>query len=130
MQAALIALTFLLGGLIGRVHEATTTHVRCAEHGELVHVGTVASKGLGALTRATSDAVARDVSDTKPHDVGHEHEHCLLASVLLGTMAVRCAPAIPLLASVDDPIVVSPPPFVRYSELYRTAPKTSPPTIA
>src|SRR4051812_25368150 len=51
----LTALAFVVSGLIGLHHEATTSHATC-EHGELVH-GTVASSGLAAA--ANPDTVVR-----------------------------------------------------------------------
>src|SRR6185295_10557887 len=86
VHAALTALAFVLSSLFGLIHEGTTTHVRCAEHGELIDGGptvatpssTVANharlvhaeRGRGAAVREL-DAIAL-----------HGHEHCTLASAM------------------------------------------------
>lgn len=121
MQAALTALAFALASLLGILHEATTIHVRCAEHGELIH------RDATVVTTASvdHDAVVRDLrAETKP-----SHEHCSLTSSTRESRLVPRAPAI-----VSAPVIVSgltiAGPLVeglRGGGLYRTAPKTSPP---
>jgi hypothetical protein len=124
-SAALAALLFVLTGMLGVVHEATTSHVRCAAHGELVDSGAptaavvVPARGTIASTIASAPLLAR----------GHGDEHCLLASAV---RASRIAPRPPTLiaaiASVDARAI--PPPeraAPRAAGLYRIAPKTSPP---
>jgi hypothetical protein len=124
-SAALAALLFVLTGMLGVVHEATTSHVRCATHGELVDSGApaaavvVPARGTIASTITSAPLLAR----------GHGDEHCLLASAV---RASRIAPRPPTLiaaiASVDARAI--PPPeraAPRAAGLYRIAPKTSPP---
>lgn len=119
--AALLGVVFVLSSLIGLVHEATTSHVRCAEHGELIHgaPGTAAT----ATTHATIE---------RGHGLPGEsrgHEHCQLT---YGAHDSRCAPRPPVIATAPaiafEP--AAPPQHVvhaRGTTLYRTAPKTSPP---
>lgn len=120
-SAALAALVFVLTSLFGMVHDATTSHVRCAAHGELVDSeGLVAGVvGPACSTIAGAPALAR----------GHGDEHCLLASAV---RASRIAPRPPTLiaaiAIIDSPS--TPPPGLAAAPaagLYRIAPKTSPP---
>ena len=117
--AALIGFVFVLANLAGFVHEATTIHVRCAEHGELVHGET------GAAIAASHAAVAPDTGATESRG----HEHCGLASVMRQS---RCAPKPPalvlapvtILAAATAPDTVA---TIRDASVYRIAPKTSPP---
>jgi hypothetical protein len=123
IQAALTALAFVLSGLIGLVHEATTRHVRCAEHGELMH---------GDPAVATRAVIKAPGLDSTVRDAGpaiHRHEHCSLTSttrasrVAVRPPAVVAAPvAISDVATATARAIVSP-----GDSLYRTAPKTSPP---
>jgi len=121
VQAALTALAFVVASLLGVLHEATTIHVRCAEHGELIHRdATVAN-----TASVDRDAVVRDLrAETKP-----SHEHCSLTSL---TRDSRLVPRPPAIASAH--VAISRPAFMgtrtttaRGGGLYRTAPKTSPP---
>jgi hypothetical protein len=116
----MLGVAFVLSSLIGVIHEARTAHVRCAEHGELIHVRE------GALT-APSHATLERGTGTSGQTLGHEH--CQLT---FSTHESRCAPR--------PPVVVVAPAIVgeliapvlrtidaRGTSLYRTAPKTSPP---
>lgn len=120
MLAALTMLAFVVSSLIGIVHEATTKHVRCAEHGELIHGDATTKTGAPAL-----DPVARE----RPPAATRGHEHCSLMSAMRESRVVSPAPAIvPAPVAIRDlavgmPRVVS----ARGADLYRTAPKTSPP---
>jgi hypothetical protein len=126
--AALLGVAFLLSSLIGLVHEATTSHIRCAEHGELIHgePGAVAS-AAAASAAVTSHATLERGTGTGGQASGHEH--CQLT---YSTHESRCAPR--------PPVVIAAPAIVgelaavaqrtetaRSTSLYRTAPKTSPP---
>jgi hypothetical protein len=120
-SAALAALLFVLTGVLGAVHEATTSHVRCATHGELVDSDGVAAAVVGPAcgTIATAPLLAR----------GHGDEHCLLASAV---RASRIAPRPPTLiaavAAIDAHTTLPPERAApRAAGLYRIAPKTSPP---
>lgn len=121
MQAALTALAFVFASLFGVLHEATTIHVRCAEHGELIHRDAT----IANAASAGRDAVVRDLrAETKPG-----HEHCSLTSSTRESQLVPRPPAI-----VSAPVIVSgltvAGPLVESAHgggLYRTAPKTSPP---
>lgn len=124
-SAALAALLFVLTGMLGVVHEATTSHVRCAAHGELVDSGAPAAAVVGPAR----ETIASTITSAPLLARGHGDEHCLLASAV---RASRIAPRPPTLiaavASVDaraTPLVERAAP--RAAGLYRIAPKTSPP---
>ena len=138
-QAALTALAFVLSSLFGLIHEATTQHVRCAQHGEMVDSDTTVAQTTRHAIPATpvtptrsANADDRDLTPCVrdlPGAVMHGHEHCLLISAMRESRVMPRPPAIlpapvaisRLLASTLR--VVS----ARGDDLYRTAPKTSPP---
>lgn len=120
-SAALAALVFALASLLGVVHEATTTHVRCAAHGELVDSEAVAGAAAGPVcaTLAGAGRAAR----------GHGDDHCLLASATRQSRIAARPPAVLTAIVTVDRIVIAAPRHVPVprATLYRIAPKTSPP---
>jgi hypothetical protein len=124
VQAALIAFVFVLSSLAGLVHEATTRHVQCAEHGEQIHSDAVAAVASAPLAGDLAPAL-----QGQPATAIHGHEHCLMASA---TRASRIAPASPAIgaarvASIALAAVVPHAEAARDVRVYLTAPKTSPP---
>lgn len=141
--AALALLVFAFGNLGSLIHQATTRHTKCPEHGELVHGDERrgAEPGTGAVP-ARMDG-ARDPAS--PPDVGdvvdpariraqalsssHEHDHCTIVSPTRERMAAAAAHG-PL---HDAPwasralLAIAAGPGSPGGALYRTAPKTSPP---
>jgi hypothetical protein len=131
VHAALTALAFVLSSLFGLIHEGTTTHVRCAEHGELIDGGPAsatpasalvdhartASEGRGAAFRALEAIVT------------HGHDHCAMASTMRESRAVPRPPVVaPAPVAIGQLEIAAPLLAVAlHGELYRTAPKTSPP---
>jgi hypothetical protein len=125
VYASLIALVFVLSTLGGMLHEAATPHVVCAQHGELIHGDAPAAVASPAHAPGT-DATLRDLSAA----VRHGHDHCALASAM---RASRILPRAPVMVPgrVATREVAAAPRWIvaaRDRELYRTAPKTSPPT--
>jgi hypothetical protein len=130
-QAALLALVFVAGQLGSHLHAVSERHVRCPEHGELIHVDELPpAAGPMAATAATSpapgdvDAVRKDASAAD----GHEHDHCYLCPVSrerLGTIpnAGALASVMPAVVAHSLPAVVAESGQPRYV----IAPKTSPP---
>ncbi|CAN5915714.1 hypothetical protein BH11MYX3_BH11MYX3_08880 [soil metagenome] len=121
VAAAIAALALVMAGLLGVAHEATTRHVRCAEHGELIHSATVT--GVRLVASDTGSLV-----DSLPTTETHDHEHCLLAAASRA-LTLESRPLvltqIPVVASA---LAVAPAADARPGyALYRTAPKTSPP---
>src|SRR6185436_8248744 len=90
-SAALAALVFVLTGVLGMAHEATTSHVRCAAHGELVD-----SEGVSAVVvgPARGTIASSTIANAPLLARGHGDEHCLLASAV---RASRIAPRPPTL---------------------------------
>ncbi len=130
VHATLAALALVLSSLFGMIHEATTTHVLCAQHGELIHGET------GLLNPANPAVAAKAVAQGRGPTVrdlqavaSHGHEHCALISAM---RASRMAPRPPVVVSAPVAvgrlaIAVAPVVHGRDSDLYLTAPKTSPP---
>jgi hypothetical protein len=107
-------------------HEIAAQHVRCAVHGELIHV----PSGLGrAGTEAPSAMASATGSSSGTFD---EHEHCTLLFA-----AQEGAPPPPALRAVrftppPPPLVTAPAaPSLRPGRSYvlASAPKTSPPSV-
>ena len=131
VSAALAALMFVLTGVLGVMHEATTAHVRCAAHGELVDSGEPAAVMVDSGESAAAVVVPAcgTIASAPLLARGHGDEHCLLASAV---RASRIAPRPPTLiaaiASVDARVIPLPERAApRAAGLYRIAPKTSPP---
>lgn len=130
-----MALAFVLSSLFGLIHEGTTKHVRCAEHGELIDGGPASASPASpvAVSRArgaTAGVLGRGAVVRELDAIAmHGHEHCSLASAMRESRVVPRPPTV-----APAPIAVGcldvPSPFVAvalHGELYRTAPKTSPP---
>jgi hypothetical protein len=123
VSAALTAFAFVFASLVGMVHESTTSHVRCAEHGELVDSDRLpASAAIAGPARDTIASAQRSA-----HGLGDVH--CLLASALRQS---RIAPRAPTLVAAIvrvSELATAPPLAGRATtaSLYRIAPKTSPP---
>ncbi|WP_428264340.1 hypothetical protein [Haliangium sp.] len=128
-QAALLAFVFVAAQLGGFVHEVFEQHTRCAEHGEVVHVDTLAraaAQGAPLVADGGGDCDAlRDDSSAAGND---GHEHCYLSM----STRERLAPAVPvhsvgLVATPERVHAASPPAAPAERERYTIAPKTSPP---
>jgi hypothetical protein len=121
VHATLLALLLLIGGLISGVHQATTAHIRCAEHGELAHVSTIndsPSRSLDSSWRGLAPVTSS----------GSDDEHCSLTSPLRNSSIHARPPALTALLASDYSAAFAPlAVMARCAELYRTAPKTSPP---
>lgn len=132
-QAVLTAAAFVLSSLFGLVHEATTTHVRCAQHGELIDRDAPPAHAALAVpsvssTNADDPASVSCVSDL-PGVAMHGHEHCTLISAMRESRVVPRPPSIaPALVAIRNLAAAVPRTTAAPGRvLYRTAPKTSPP---
>ncbi|HEY5948772.1 MAG TPA: hypothetical protein VIV40_24950 [Kofleriaceae bacterium] len=121
-HAALTALLFVVGSWIGLLHEATTSHVRCAEHGELIHG--VAAADQAATTQVTNPTV-RDLAPIAPRELGHDH--CLLTSAVHSVSIASRVPVVATALTTAPTAIEAPLYVVARADLFRTAPKTSPP---
>jgi hypothetical protein len=125
VPAALAAVLLVLANLLGALHDASTAHVRCAAHGELVDSDGPLAIAASAATPADHAALTAAPGSAR----GHGDVHCLLAAAL---HASRIAPRPPVLAAAAVTAVESavPPPGLGAApgvHLLRIAPKTSPP---
>ena len=112
---------FALSCWFGARHDAVITHVRCAEHGELMD----AAAPVAGARAATGELGIRSATG----EVVRGHEHCVISAA---TRASRIAPASPVLATAQHAVVDRAAAFVASATTperprYRTAPKTSPP---
>lgn len=119
--SALIGVAFVLASLFGFAHEAATTHVRCAEHGEMMHGGPRPVDLSAAKHGRVSAGGSAEVRG---------HEHCALASAMRES---RVAPHVPSIVAAPvsiDNVATAPAArsVSRTFQLFRSAPKTSPPT--
>jgi len=124
VQAALTALAFVLASLVGVLHESTTIHVRCAQHGELV------DRRADARATEAHDAAPRiDALPALPASPIEGHAHCALASAMRESRVVPQPPGlVPAPVDVTERAIPAPDLLAaRDRGLYRTAPKTSPP---
>jgi hypothetical protein len=121
VRAALTSLAFLVASLIGMLHEATTVHVRCAAHGELIDGGAV----TGPASPPARDALSQSQSQSSV--LGDDH--CLLASAMRESRAVSTSPALVAASITVDDVAMALSAGVQTAaaSLYRIAPKTSPP---
>jgi hypothetical protein len=125
-----VASLCLTAQALALVHLFAVRHVRCAEHGEMVHVEphqTAREQATHALEETLAHDVARAAGQAME---AHQDDHCLALSERrdLRTHAVQP--------------IVSPPPTLREltyrhrapsivaRALYRLAPKISPPALA
>jgi hypothetical protein len=125
VQAALTALAFVLASLVGVLHESTTIHVRCAQHGELVD----RRAGADAWAEAHDAAPRFDALPALPASPTEGHVHCALASAMRESRLAPQPPALVLAPVAVAERAIPAPDLVaaRDRGLYRTAPKTSPP---
>jgi hypothetical protein len=136
LRAAALMSALFLGQLATFLHQATVTHTRCAEHGELMHGDAQADEGAGSgsllgLERwIEREAPARDSAQLRglPSPDDHDHDHCwgmcaerarAGAGDGAGSAVAPPATGSERLAAHASPLAVE--------ALYRTAPKTSPP---
>jgi hypothetical protein len=124
VPAALAAVLLVLANLLGALHDASTSHVRCAAHGELVDSdGPLAIAASAATTADHAELTAAPGSAR-----GHGDAHCLLAAALHASRIASRPPALAAAAVALESAV--PPPALAAApgvHLLRIAPKTSPP---
>ena len=120
VRAALAAAVLVAASLLGVLHEATTAHVRCAAHGELVD----SDAPVGVVAGPARDTIVH----TPPTAHSHGDEHCLLASAWRSSrIAPRAAALAAAVVAVGDVAVAAPGAVPAPAGLYLIAPKTSPP---
>lgn len=119
--AVAVAGLFLVSNLAGLFHYATTRHVRCAEHNELIHVGK-AHFDPGALV------VSGESVSPVAASIQGGHDHCSITILHRERMAVL---TIPVEVRPAAPTPADPPQHGQRDHAsiarYVVAPKTSPP---
>ena len=140
--AALSLFAFVLGNLGGLIHQATASHVRCPEHGEVVHADAAPvdvaadpnAAPVSIATRLQALAAGRGpaqpgVRGALPRSSSHEHDHCYISCAsrerLAGVSFESPDQDAPLPARAALALDAGHQPAG--GALYRTAPKTSPP---
>lgn len=120
---AALAVVLLVGGqLAALAHNATTRHVTCSEHGEVLE-----APRLVDLLHACDQDHWIGVEGQQ----GADHDDCTFARALQPTAPPAqphlVSAAVATLGSADAPLTL---PLASQGDLYRIAPKTSPPTAA
>lgn len=122
--AVVTLLVFVLSSWLGAEHDATTLHVRCAQHGELM------DRGAPLPDESHAAAPDRECSvQGAPDDAAGGHEHCSLSTMIRTPRIVPNPPVLAAarLATVAGTVAVVQVAVARDRARYRTAPKTSPP---
>ncbi|HLU65259.1 MAG TPA: hypothetical protein VKZ63_03250 [Kofleriaceae bacterium] len=133
-RAAALVCAFLLGHLGGFIHQATASHARCAEHGELVHGEAGEADGEARVARGVEAwiaALARDAvqDDLRglPADSDHEHDHCWVRCAERARSGAAHGSGVAAPAATGCALALAGLAIQGAGALYRTAPKTSPP---
>lgn len=121
-----LCLAFLFAGeaVVAIAHRAER-HVRCSEHGELIHVG---AADPSAVDRVDPTPDSSTDLDRAPPTGEPEHEHCFILGMSRERLAPSaCAHTVPAAAPIAVAAASSAeaPPARR--AVYRIAPKNSPP---
>ncbi len=122
--AAAFAVVLLVAGqLAALAHDATTRHVVCSEHGELLEAPTPSSASTAPDESQHAHLIGID-------GVAGEHEDCTIARALRQSTRMLDASAHVVVAAL---VVTSAPPapvnsIIAFEQLLLVAPKTSPPT--
>jgi len=121
-SAALAVLLLVLGQLAALAHNASTRHVRCAEHGEEQDAAQLAQP---------LHACSQDHLVGIEGDHGTDHDDCTIARALHQSAAApHHAGAPQLVPTVADSALPREVALVApATDLYRIAPKTSPPAL-
>ncbi len=126
----LLAMLVVLGGVLDLHHQATTRHLRCAEHGALVHssAGALDLAGTGDPVGIALRATANEFHQVPRSGEHREHEHCAFPCAATASTVesprlhpVKTDAAPPAVVAIVD-VAVTP-----GRGVYRSAPKTSPP---
>jgi hypothetical protein len=120
----LLALVLVASQASAWFHAVAIAHVACLEHGEAMHGAAPPTEGARAPRDERGGGVQADLATASGHD------HCANAALLRWRDVALSAPA------AQSPLALAPRPFahppsrdgVRPAVIYRTAPKTSPPS--
>ena len=120
--AALAVLLLVVGQLAALAHNASTRHVTCDEHGEKLEAPTL----VEALHACDQDHVVGVEGNQ-----GQDHDDCAIARALHQSYAAPHHAQAPQLApaGADCAAVLASTAVAIAADLYRIAPKTSPPAL-
>jgi hypothetical protein len=111
-------------------HAATVRHVACPEDGELIDAGSHESDGSLPAVEAPTDrpaVAAEDPAGRARAALNHDHCAIVLQSHAKARQAGPVRIAFGVLAPREAHVSEPAPPELRSAELYRLAPKASPP---
>lgn len=131
-----VASLCLVAQAFALVHLFAVRHVRCAEHGEMVHVDREAHEPLALSPRepATQDleaALAQDV--VRPTGLAieaHQDDHCMALSERRDLRTYEVQPIVSTPQALRELTYDYRAPAIVARALYRLAPKISPPAFA
>ncbi len=120
LRALSLATIFVAGQLAGFAHNLLVSHTTCSEHGEVIHESSAAGHAAPTAAHRVTPSGAPAV---------HEHDVCLVAMLRREHATAAVATTVelptPLALRHARPSLGVPPP--RSIDLYRLAPKNSPP---
>jgi hypothetical protein len=119
--SAATAVLLIVSMLVVQSREAAMVHVRCAEHGQLVHVR---SAGPNHVAAAPVDNA--EVALPSSGDAAGDHDHCALIGASHCAQLVAAAPVTTTFLAIAPE---TSPDLVSYTTraTFRIAPKNSPP---
>lgn len=122
-----VGLLCLFGQFSSALHMVLVEHVRCAEHGELVHVdGDQHADHDGTAHRERSPGGPAISSSSTDSD--HGHDHCLICSERRKLALLPAAvPELRAPEGGDALLALCPDASIHTPRIYSYAPKTSPP---
>ncbi len=128
LVAITAAVAVTAGPILGTAHLASVQHVACPVDGELIEIHRGTSAQRAEPTLAAQVVLRPDASQTR--ESNHQHEHCSYAthaSPATATSSVAVASDVPAIPAGS--VIPSRAPLGSRVDLYRIAPKSSPPTI-
>jgi hypothetical protein len=121
MLAAFAVVLLVAGQLSALAHNAATPHVECDEHGEILEAA--------QLSEAPHDCDQDHLIGVEGK-TGGEHDDCSLARLLQQSAAAPDTSPVPVLApALEAGRAPHATEVATAKELYRIAPKTSPPAL-
>jgi hypothetical protein len=134
LRLAVVSLC-LVAQAFALVHLFAVRHVRCAEHGEMVHVEREPREpaALAARAQATQDLEEASAADVvRPTGLAieaHQDDHCMALSERRDLRTLEVQPLVSAPQALAEVTYLHRAPAFVARALYRLAPKISPPAI-
>lgn len=110
-------------------HFLIVEHVRCAEHGDLIHADEQHNGGVEEGSAQLGAPTSTERFTPAGEGDGHDHDHCLVSSERRESSVLAPTLSIPTSTGVHTAILSdSLTELVLFARVYAFAPKTSPPT--